>query len=255
MGPPWPTTALNLPPKSMLSSALSKDKLISLSPNSRKNTDATTSVSSPLDVTASTERAHQDHAHSHQHQNTHTRWSVSVLSRLTGTVPSTNVSEPALLRKRPAASITKATSMKSEPRLPDTSLHSMPRSVNGKPKSQNGNQLPMPVLKKRSPVCFHGATAELNQLKPKSKLSDKSSEPKLKPGSKKPNNDSSTKSLLLQPESPTASTAGRSEPSNTSTRSTNNSSAVLTTRTPRSPATPLVLKPERPNNELSLSNG
>merc|ERR1739838_552211 len=134
--------------KSMLLSTLSKDKLISLSPNSRKNTDATTSVSSPLDVTASTERAHQDHAHSHQHQNTHTRWSVSVLSRSTGTVPNTHVSEPALLRKRPAASITKATSMKSEPRLPDTSLHSMPRSVNGKPKSQNGNQLPMPVLKK-----------------------------------------------------------------------------------------------------------
>merc|ERR1712121_283497 len=109
----------------------------------------------------------------------------------------------------------KATSMKSEPRLPDTSLHSTPRSVNGTNKSQIGNQLPKPVLKKRSPVCFHGATAEPNQLKPKSKLSDKSSEPKLKPGS------------------------------------TNNSSAVLTTRTPRSPATPLVLKPERPNNELS----
>merc|ERR1739838_1297577 len=159
------------------------------------------------------------------------------------------------LRKRPAASITKATSMKSEPRLPDTSLHSMPRSVNGKPKSQNGNQLPMPVLKKRAPVCFHGATTEPNQLKTKSKLSDKNSEPKLKPGSTKPNNDSSTKSLLLQPESPPASTAGRSEPSSTSTRSTNNSSAVLTTRTPRSPATPLVLKPERPNNELSSSNG
>merc|ERR1719354_646964 len=127
--------------------------------------------------------------------------------------------------------------MKSEPRLPDTSLHSTPRSVNGTPKSQIGNQLPKPVLKKRSPVCFHGATAEPNQLKPKSKLSDKSSEPKLKP------------------ESPPASTAGRSEPSSTSTRLTNNSSAVLTTRTPRSPATPLVLKPERPNNELSLSNG
>merc|ERR1739838_1300857 len=253
--PPWPTTVLNLPLKSMLSSALSKDKLTSLSPNSRKNTDAITSASSLLDVTASTERAHQDHAHSHHHQNTHTRWSVSVLSRSTGTVPNTHVSEPALLRKRPAVSITKATSMKSEPRLPDTSLHSMPRSVNGKPKSQNGNQLPMPVLKKRSPVCFHGATAEPNQLKPKSKLSDKSSEPKLKPGSTKPNNDSSTKSLLLKPESPPASTAGRSEPSSTSTRSTNNSSAVLTTRTPRSPATPLVLKPERPNNELSSSNG
>merc|ERR1712186_252861 len=95
--PPWPTTVLNLPLKSTLLSALSKDKLISLSPNSRKNTDATTSVSSPLDVTASTERAHQDHAHSHNHQNTHTRWSVSVLSRSTGTVPNTNVSEPALL--------------------------------------------------------------------------------------------------------------------------------------------------------------
>merc|ERR1739838_1055086 len=66
--PPWPTTVLNLPLKSMLLSALSKDKLISLSPNSRKNTDATTSVSSPLDATASTERAHQDHAHSHNHQ-------------------------------------------------------------------------------------------------------------------------------------------------------------------------------------------
>merc|ERR1739842_176376 len=77
--------------------------------------------------------------------------------------------------------------------------------------------------------CFHGATAEPNQLKPKSKLSDKSFEPKLKPGSTKPNNDSSTKSLLLQPELPTASTAGRPEPSLTSARSTNNSSAVLTT--------------------------
>merc|ERR1712002_1048295 len=98
------------------------------------------------------------------------------------------------------------------------------------PKSQNGNQLPKLVSKKRSPVCFHGAIAEPNQPKPKSKLSDKSSEPKLKPGSTKPNNDSSTKSLLLQPESPPASTAGRPEPSNTSTRSTNNSSAVLTTR-------------------------
>merc|ERR1719354_1472761 len=107
--------------------------------------------------------------------------------------------------------------MKSEPRLPDTSLHSTPRSVNGTPKSQIGNQLPKPVLKKRSPVCFHGATAEPNQLKPKSKLSDKSSEPKLKPGSTKPNNDSSTKSLLSQPESPPASTAGRPEPSSTST--------------------------------------
>merc|ERR1712002_593233 len=78
------------------------------------------------------------------------------------------VSEPALQPKRPAASITKATSMKSEPRLPDTSLHSTPRSVNGTNKSQIGNQLPKPVLKKRSPVCFHGATAEPNQLKPKS---------------------------------------------------------------------------------------
>merc|ERR1739838_1229349 len=107
----------------------------------------------------------------------------SVLSRSTGTVPNTWMGEPALLRKRPAALITKATSMKSEPRLPDTSLHSMPRSVNGIPKSQIGNQLPKPVSKKRSPVCFHGATAEPNQLKPKSKLSDKSSEPKLKPGS------------------------------------------------------------------------
>merc|ERR1712186_55891 len=136
-----------------------------------------------------------------------------------------------------------------------TSLHSTPRSVNGTPKSQIGNQPLKPVLKKRLPVCFHGATAEPNQLKPKSKLSDKSSEPTLKPGSTKPNNDSSTKSLLLQPESPTALTAGRSEPSNTSTRSTNNSSAVLTTRTPRSPATPLVLKPKRPNNELSSSPG
>merc|ERR1712121_431110 len=118
--------------------------------------------SSPLDVTASTERAHQNHAHSHHHQNTHTRWSVSVLSRSTGTVPNIHVSEPALPLKRPAASITKATLMKSEPRLPDTSLHSMPRSVNGIPKSQNGNQLPKPVSKKRSPVCFHGATAEPN---------------------------------------------------------------------------------------------
>merc|ERR1739838_608553 len=184
-----------------------------------------------------------------------TRWSVSVLSRSTGTVPNTHVFEPALLPKRPAASITKATLMKSEPRLPDTSLHSTPRSVNGKNKSQIGNQLLKPVLKKRSPVCFHGATAEPNQLKPKSKLSDKSSEPKLKPGSTKPNNDSSTKSLLLQPESPTVSTAGESELSLTLTRSTNNSSAVLPTRTPRSPATPLVLKPKRPNNELSSSPG
>merc|ERR1739838_296824 len=50
-------------------------------------------------------------------------------------------------------------------------------------------------LKKRSPVCFHGATAEPHQLKLKSKLSDKSFEPKRKPGSTKPNNDSSTKSL------------------------------------------------------------
>merc|ERR1739838_208673 len=241
--PPWPTTVLNLPLKSMLLSALSKDKLMSLSPNSRKNTDATTSVSSLLDVTASTERAHQDHAHSHQPQNTHTRWSVSVLSRSTGTVPNTHVFEPALLLKRPVASITKATSMKSEPRLPDTSLHSTPRSVNGKSKSQIGNQLLKPVLKKRSPVCFHGATAEPHQLKLKSKLSDNGSEPKLKPGSTKPPNDSSIKSLLLQPESPTVSTAGESELSLTLTRSTNNSSAVLPTRTPRSSATQLVLKP------------
>merc|ERR1712141_268915 len=66
--PPWPTTVLNLPLKSMLLSALSKDKLISLSPNSRKNTDATTSVSSPLDVTDSTEEDHQDHhVCSHNH--------------------------------------------------------------------------------------------------------------------------------------------------------------------------------------------
>merc|ERR1712121_627748 len=56
---PWPTTVLNLPLKSMLSSPNSKDKSTSPSPNSRKNTD--------------------------------TRWSVSVLSRSTGTEPSTNV--------------------------------------------------------------------------------------------------------------------------------------------------------------------
>merc|ERR1739838_918286 len=89
--PPWPTTVLNLPLKSMLSSALSKDKLMSLSPNSRKNTDATTSASSPLDVTDSTEEDYQDHhAFSHNHQNTHTRWSVSMITRTTGSVPNTH---------------------------------------------------------------------------------------------------------------------------------------------------------------------
>merc|ERR1712186_285130 len=85
-----------------------------------------------------------------------------------------------------------------------------PRSVNGKSKSQIGNQLLKPVWKKRSPVCFHGATAEPHQLKPKSKLSDNGSEPKLKPGSTKWPKDSLIKSLLLQPESPKVSTVGES---------------------------------------------
>merc|ERR1712121_289851 len=191
----------------------------------------------------------------HQHQNTHTRWSVSVLSRSTGTEPSTNVSKLALKRKRPAVSTTKFTLLKSEPRLPDTRLPSAPRSANGRTKSPNGNQPLMQDSKKRSPVCFHKPSAESNQLKLKSRPSDKSSEPKLKPGSMKPNKVSSLKSMLLRPESLKALTAGRPTPKLTSPRSPNNSTLVSLTRTPRSPATRVVLKPERPNNELSSSNG
>merc|ERR1711974_86217 len=108
------------------------------------------SASSPLDVTASAERSHQSHAHSQAHQNTHTRWSVSVHSRSTGTELNTLASRPALLLKRPALSTTKSTSMKSTARPPDTLLPSAPRSENGNNKSPTGNQPPKPVLKKRS---------------------------------------------------------------------------------------------------------
>merc|ERR1712183_410105 len=147
MTTPCSTTRLNLPLKSMPTLLLSKVKLIPLLLLLRKATDATTSATSKPDVTDSHERAIHDHAsHSHHHQRPHTSLSVSVNSGLTGTVPLTTVSEPALLKKRPVPSMTKLTSLKSEPRLKDTRAISPTRLSNGKDKSPPGKLLLLKAL-------------------------------------------------------------------------------------------------------------
>merc|ERR1712183_657186 len=126
---------------------LSKVKLIPLLLLLRKVTDVTTRATSKPDVTDSHEEPTHDHAsHSHHHQRPHTSLSVLVNSRLTGTVVLTTASEPALLRKRPVPSMTKPTSLKSEPRLPDTRATSPTRLPNGKDKLLPGKLLLLKAL-------------------------------------------------------------------------------------------------------------
>merc|ERR1712215_451351 len=147
MMPPWKLTTMNFVTNLLLMLLLSKLKLIPLLLLLRKVTDATTSATSKPDVTDSHERATHDHAsHSHHHQRPHTSLSVSVNSRLTGTVPLTTVSEPALLKKRPVPSMTKPTSLKSEPRLKDTRATSPTRLSNGKDKLPPGKLLLLKAL-------------------------------------------------------------------------------------------------------------
>merc|ERR1712215_364380 len=96
-------------------------------------------------------------------------------------------------------------------------------------------------------------TAELLQLKPKSKLTKPPPKPKPPTGSPPRRLSSLPKSPLSKPESLDKSTAGRSEPKLTSLRSRHNSTVVLPTRTPRSQATPLHLKKRELLNVLLLS--
>merc|ERR1712038_1871519 len=91
-------TDLNSKDKFKLMFLLSNLKLIPPSKKLLKATDATQDVSSELDVSDSHKNPSHDHASEcHVHQEPPTNSSVSVPSRLTGTVALTAVSELALL--------------------------------------------------------------------------------------------------------------------------------------------------------------
>merc|ERR1712002_1065283 len=139
-------TDLNSKDKFKLMLLLSKLKLTLPSKKLLKATDVTHDASSEPDVSDS----HKNHSHDraskcHVHQEPPANSSVSVPSRLTGTVALTAVSELVLLRKKNAPSITKPILRLSTQKLPNTLMNLPPRLLHGKLKLKNGLKL-LPAL-------------------------------------------------------------------------------------------------------------
>merc|ERR1712119_119235 len=139
-------TDLNSKDKFKLMFLLSNLKLIPPSKKLLKATDATQDVSSELDVSDSHKNHSHDHASEcHVHQEPPTNSSVSVPSRLTGTVALQAVSELVLLNKRNVPSITIHILRLSPQRLSNTWMNLPSRLLHGKLKLKNGLKL-LPAL-------------------------------------------------------------------------------------------------------------
>merc|ERR1712119_82771 len=135
-------TDLNSKDKFKLMFLLSNLKLIPPSKKLLKATDVTLDVSSELDVSDSHKNHSHDHASEcHVHQEPLTNSSVSVPSRLTGTVALTAVSELVLLNKRNVPSITIHILRLSPQRLSNTLMNLPSRLLHGKLKLKNGLKL------------------------------------------------------------------------------------------------------------------